>query len=359
MRGDISLPLYLHQLYLSAFATTASVTKTSPANIPANNLHLRLDLSIMKSNLDLLNECDSFPYPSSPLYVSLTSSYYRLMHGSDTISYLPPLTISALKSLTHSRFSFHLQISDSSRTVTLTGATASARSAAVAEIGQHWREQGTFKILQGWRDELHPVYAPRAELCFAIEWSVSPIFGVTTYGIHMMAHTVMDGEVKLWIPRWARTKQTYSGMLGNTVAGSIRVGEKAFECLVRKAVEEACLPEKLVRQGARSVGAVTYFNVRDARAGGETGFLEPECQYIYDIELPQEVRPKPNDEVEEFYLWGIEETMRAMAKGEFKPNSAVILLDWLIRNGVLTPENEPNFIEIVSRLHRRLEFPTA
>lgn len=36
----------------------------------------------------------------------------------------------------------------------------------------------------------------------------------------------------------------------------------------------------------------------------------------------------------------------------------VVLLDFFIRHGILTPENEPDFIEICSRIHRRFEFPT-
>ena len=88
--------------------------------------------------------------------------------------------------------------------------------------------------------------------------------------------------------------------------------------------------------------------------------MQPEVQYVYDIELPEDVVPKPgDDEVEEFYLWSVDEVQAAMAKGEFKPNCALVVLDFLIRHGVLTPANEKDYIEIVSRLHRRLEFPTV
>jgi hypothetical protein len=104
---------------------------------------------------------------------------------------------------------------------------------------------------------------------------------------------------------------------------------------------------------------VTYYYIRDERAGGETNLMQPECQYIYDLELPEDVIPKPgDDEVEEFYLWSIDEVKQAMENGEFKPNCALVVLDFLIRHGFLTNENDRDFIEIVSRLHRRLEFPT-
>ena len=86
---------------------------------------------------------------------------------------------------------------------------------------------------------------------------------------------------------------------------------------------------------------------------------KPEVQYVYDLELPEDTIPKPgDDEVEEFYLWGVEEVQEAMRRGEFKPNCALVVLDFLVRHGILTTENERDYIEIVSRLHRKLEFPT-
>jgi len=33
--------------------------------------------------------------------------------------------------------------------------------------------------------------------------------------------------------------------------------------------------------------------------------------------------------------------------------------DFFIRHGIITPENEPNYVEISSRIHRTLEFPLA
>ena len=165
--------------------------------------------------------------------------------------------------------------------------------------------------------------------------------------------------MKIWTPRRARTKQTYGGMLDNAVAGGIASGESPFESLVRECGEEASLGEELVRSKAKASGTVTYWYIRDERAGGETNLMQPEVQYVYDLELPEDTIPKPgDDEVEEFYLWGVEEVQEAMRRGEFKPNCALVVLDFLVRHGILTTENERDYIEIVSRLHRKLEFPT-
>ena len=68
--------------------------------------------------------------------------------------------------------------------------------------------------------------------------------------------------------------------------------------------------------------------------------------------------PKPNDdEVEEFYHWTVDEVRAALSRREFKPNCGLVMLDFLIRHGQITVGNEKDYIEIVARMHRLLEFP--
>ncbi|KAK3096334.1 hypothetical protein LTR53_019395, partial [Teratosphaeriaceae sp. CCFEE 6253] len=125
-----------------------------------------------------------------------------------------------------------------------------------------------------------------------------------------------EEELRIWVPRRAATKQTYGGMLDNTVAGGISTGETPFESIIRESAEEASLPAELVRANAKAVGTVTYFHIRDQRAGGETRLLQPECQYVYDLELGESVVPRPSDdEVEGFELMGVEEVKEALRQG--------------------------------------------
>lgn len=262
---------------------------------------------------------------------------------------------------------------------------------AIAKTTAAMRATGHWKVLDKWRGELYAVFGPKVEEvdgrlgvvgveeAFRIERSASPLFGVVTYGVHLTAYTYSyatassspnnkakgEGEkqMKIWVPRRSKTKQTYPGMLDNTVAGGITAGEQPFESVVREAMEEASLPEELIRKRAKAVGCVTYFHIRDLRAGGETGLLQPECQYVYDLDLTpdvggEEVVCKPNDdEVEGFEIMDTTQVLEALGKEEFKPNCAVVMIDFLVRQGIITRENERDYIEICSRLHRRLEFP--
>jgi len=196
---------------------------------------------------------------------------------------------------------------------------------------------------------------------YSIERSASALFGVVTYGVHMTAYVHSPESshgIKIWIPRRAAGKQTYGGMLDNTVAGGMATGEGTLDCVIREAEEEASLPSELVRSKATSHGTITYLYIRSEKASGEVGLMQPECEYVYELELPADVIPKPNDsEVQEFYLWTVEEVQEHMAKGEFKPNCAMVMLDFFIRHAILTPENEKDYDEIKNRIHRGLEFP--
>lgn len=311
------------------------------------------------SNLDLVNQCDAFPYyhTSPDLYAASISTYYelRVLNHNYGIGYLLPSVASVFRGIAN------WDLDDETRTLTLTaGNNADERSEAVATTLFALKQTGHFKVLDKWRNERYAVFGKEKELLFAVERSAAPLLGVIMYGVHMTAYVrEEDGAIKIWTPRRAKTKQTYGGMLDQSVAGGIAVGEDPFESLVRESAEEASLPEDLVRRTAQAVGTVTYFHIRTEKAGGETGLLQPEVEYVWDIELPKDVVPKPgDDEVEEFYLWSIDEVQEALRKGEFKPNCALVLLDFLIRHGILTQGNEKDYIEIVSRLHRKLEFPT-
>lgn len=314
-----------------------------------------------KSNLDLISECDNFPYYQTEpkQFFAHINTYYALYvkgYSNCELGYILPSVAEVFRGLPD------WKLDDGERSLTLmSGENEEERTKVVEATVRAMHATNHFKVLSKWRNELYPVYGPKGELLFSMERSASALFGIVTYGCHMTAYVKSKDageEMKIWVPRRAATKQTYGGMLDNTVAGGIATGESPFESLVRESAEEASLPEDLVRKGAKAVGTVTYFHIRDHRAGGETRMLQPECQFVYDLEVSEDVVPKPSDdEVEGFELMSVEKVKEAMRNGEFKPNCAVVLLDFFVRHGFLTPESDESYIEIVSRLHRRLDFP--
>ncbi|KAL2438265.1 Thiamine pyrophosphokinase [Exophiala dermatitidis] len=319
-----------------------------------------------KTNLDLVNECDNFPYfdSSNPeAYQAILQNYYRFtLEGyEECLGYVPssiaqklPITPHWRRDDSQMRLIFQPRAANGAPVQDLEG-----RNKVLEEYLLYLRGTRLFRVLDGWRSELYPIYGRNKELLLNMERSASPLFGIVTYGVHLTGYVMTDEGMKLWTPRRSLTKQTYPGMMDNTVAGGISTGEKPFECLVRECEEEASLPAEIARS-SKPCGTLTYFHLRDARAGGETGLCQPEVQYIYDLEMPLDVIPQPgDDEAIDFQLLTVAEVQKAMADGRFKPNCAHLLLDFFVRHGILSADNEPDYVEIVSRLHRKLEFPTA
>lgn len=240
-------------------------------------------------------------------------------------------------------------------------ATEAERTAAVDAVMRYWRDRGAFAVLRGWRDEKWPVYGDDAEVLYSAERSGTGMLGVMRYGVHMIGYVRDEAAphgIRIWVPRRAADKSTYPGMLDNTVAGGLMTGEDPFECIVREADEEASLPAVAMRERATFTGMVTYIYITDERAGGEAGQIYPETQWVYDIELRADERPTPKDgEVAEFYFWTVDEVRDALAQGLFKPNCALVVVDFFIRHGIITADNDPDYAEILQRLHRRLPFP--
>ncbi|KAL8807930.1 MAG: hypothetical protein Q9182_000396 [Xanthomendoza sp. 2 TL-2023] len=314
----------------------------------------------MNSNLEIVAACDNFPYydDNPEAYNNLVSSYYQFMvpRYPKPVGLLLPWVVEKMSwnddwKIDHDKKQVVLLAQDSS------SEKVSQPSEVIDKTLEQARKVGAFKVLKKWRNELYKIYGP--DRLITIERAGSPLFGIVTYGVHMTTFINTEQGMKIWVPKRAQGK-TYGGMLDNTVAGGIATGEQPFECIVREAAEEASFPEKLVRSKAKPCGTISYFSFRHERAGGEIGLLQPEVQFVYDMEVGPDVVPKPcDDEVEYFRLLTVDEVQGAISKGLFKPNCALLLLDFFIRHGILTAQNEKDYVEIVSRLHRKLPFPTA
>jgi 8-oxo-dGTP pyrophosphatase MutT (NUDIX family) len=324
------------------------------------------------TNIDLVNKCDAFPNPetdSSGYEAALGSLYTFVWDDGDgpyPVGYMPPSVLDALMRAPP-EIRGPMDFNPTTRTVALfqEPSAEAERTKLVSGLTAYWRENQTFRILKGWRNELWPVYSKSGEVLFSMERAAMGLFGTTRYGVHMTAFVRRrDADSKydfrIWVPKRSANKSTYPGMLDNTVAGGLMTNEDPFECIIREADEEASLPEHIVRARATETGTVTYIYITDERSGGDAGYIYPECQWVYDLELPDDgsVIPEPKDgEVDSFTLRTVEEIQEQLAQGLWKPNCAVVMLDFFLRHGVYTPENEPDFEVLQARAHRYIPFP--
>ena len=162
----------------------------------------------------------------------------------------------------------------------------------IAQTLENARDKKIFKAITGEasRNELFQI-AGLNDLQIGIEHSGSFLFGVVTFGVHCTGYVEGHNGLKIWAPRRARTKQTYGGMLDNTVTGGMVMGDDPFATLVKEASEEAPSPTKLVRERAKACGTVSYFHIQAKKDGELSGLLQPTCKYVYALKLPARKKP--------------------------------------------------------------------
>jgi 8-oxo-dGTP pyrophosphatase MutT (NUDIX family) len=217
------------------------------------------------------------------------------------------------------------------------------RSAAVGDVTRDLYEAGVFT---GWRNEWFPVLnrfgaAPSMRL----ERAAVPVFGAHAYGVHMNGFVRERGRLKLWIGRRAENRPIEPGKLDHLVAGGIPLGMGVKECLTKECEEEASIPASLAA-AAQPVGAIRYRMEHQ-------GWLRNDTMFVYDLELPPDFTPVNRDgEIASFRLIDLDEVASILAASEdFKFNVALVLIDFLIRHGYLTPE-QPDYSDLALGLWR-------
>jgi len=211
------------------------------------------------------------------------------------------------------------------------------------EVVQELVDDGTLPRLHG---ERYPVTATTRERAVCtIARAAAPWFGVRAFGQHLNGFVRRHDGLWLWVARRSRGKWNFPGRLDQLVAGGLPYQLTLAENLVKECAEEAGLEAALVMQ-ARPVGTISY--CQESHQG-----LKPDVIYCYDLELPEAFRPRAVDgEVEAFELWPLQQVTAVLRDGdEFKPNCALVAIDFLVRHGWLDP-GEPDYLELVNGLHR-------
>ncbi|KAH8376868.1 hypothetical protein KR093_001795 [Drosophila rubida] len=222
------------------------------------------------------------------------------------------------------------------------------RTARLEKVLRDLRSEGLFSALQGWREECFEVKSEHRAL-LKMERAATPLFGVRKYGVDI------NGYVKhpqhglcIWLQQRSNTKETWPGKWDNMVGGGLSVGYGIMETAIKEAAEEASIPSDLVKNLV-SAGCVSFFFESDQG-------LFPNTEYVFDLELPVDFVPHNADgEVQAFELLPANECVERVFTPDFKTTSAPVVIDFLIRHGYITAENELNFTQIVELLHVPLQ----
>ncbi|RCK35998.1 NTP pyrophosphohydrolase [Thalassospira xiamenensis] len=208
------------------------------------------------------------------------------------------------------------------------------------------RDKGVIRRLHGERFDIRPTLG-HDPLC-QLDRSAMPYFGFRSWGVHMNGYVRKGNDIHMWVAHRAKDKPTYPGMLDNMVAGGQPAGLGFLENMIKECTEEAAIPETLSRN-LKPVGTISY--LYETNEG-----LKPDVMVNYDLELPADFVPQCADgEVERFELLPLAEVAAIVRKSfDFKFNCALVIIDFLIRHGFLTADNEPEYCQLTTGLHRNI-----
>lgn len=129
------------------------------------------------------------------------------------------------------------------------------------------------------------------------------------------------------------------------VGGGLSVGYGIEETAVKEAAEEASIPSDLVKNIV-SAGCVSF--LFESSRG-----IFPNTEFVFDLELPVDFTPTNADgEVQAFQLLPAKECLEKLFSPEFKTTSCPVVIDFLIRHGVITPENGKHYKQLFCLLRK-------
>jgi len=219
-------------------------------------------------------------------------------------------------------------------------------SAAVDRVVEQLVATG---LVPKWRDEFFAVTTRwGAPPLFKLDRGAVAFFGVRAYGVHLNGYVRDGGPLRLWIGRRAPDKKVAPDKLDNLVAGGVGHGHGLFETLAKEAQEEADMPAGLIAR-ALPVGAVSYR--METREGARDDVL-----FVYDLDVPGDFVPRNTDgEIAAFQLMAADDVLESVrASDDFKFNVNLVLIDFALRHGLVTPD-DPEYLELITRLRRPLD----
>jgi hypothetical protein len=221
-------------------------------------------------------------------------------------------------------------------------ATPKARTAAIKEIAPDLVASGRFAEL---RKEIYAVKNRWSEKeHFRLDRGLVPAFGARAFGVHVNGYVEKRDGLHVWIGTRATDRMVEPGKLDNIVAGGQPAGLSLMKNVIKECAEEASIGARRAKT-AVPASMITYACERE-------GALRADTLFCFDLEMPKNEKPKPSEEIISYELMPLAEALRLVRSTDrFKFNVNLVVIDFAIRRGLITPEKEKDFEAIVSGLH--------
>jgi hypothetical protein len=184
-------------------------------------------------------------------------------------------------------------------------------------------------------DDWYIVGAHRFHPLFEMRRFYSIFLGVRRYASRINAY---HGD-QMWISTRGTGVHEYAGALDNLVTAGQVAGRTIYEHALVEAHEEAGLSEQDCA-AMRSTGMIHIARHTSA------GFVFDENIYVYDLDTQGSITPSIVNEWEtaKIELWSFDKILETVkTTDQFRPEASLCLIDFFIRHGVITPDNDPDY----------------
>jgi hypothetical protein len=338
----------------------------SDQNIVIGHIHSNL-VETLRTKLDEIG--DVIPNKESFLLPPLDVGHRSLSSSSASAS---SCVAGESSSLIRNRF-FGLRVGKSPEqdpSIELTG----ARSDAFERFTDLLLE---CKIISKRHTDMYPITDLRkagGSILATVNRNTAPYLGINSVGVHLLCYVNDDDQqgggvrdknesgrsnVSLWLAQRAANKSHNALRWDPTVAGGQPASLGFFENVVKEAGEEAGIDSDLVTERAVTTGCLSQMTCKP-----DGTCMKPSLYYTWDMQVDKKTFvPRPADgEVSAFELCPAKQLEYEVRHGDrLRPAMILVVTDFLIRHGVITPDNEPDYAQILSAMHRErlvLEYNT-
>ena len=195
------------------------------------------------------------------------------------------------------------------------------------------------ELIDALREEPYPASPAWGEAPdFLVDRAAVAFFGTAGYGVHLDGWFVREGVPHVWIAKRAQDRGHWPGMRDHLCAGGQPATLSLSENLVKEGAEEASIPADWLHDLRPRTG-LRYLMIDASGVRNDTLFC-------YDLELPLDWTPVNTDgEVERFEATPLPQVIDALEQpGVFKPNVALVLLEFLLAKGWLEGHPEARVV---------------
>ncbi|KAH8596156.1 hypothetical protein B0O99DRAFT_707325 [Bisporella sp. PMI_857] len=305
----------------------------------------------LKSSLEIINEVDNY-------------YHFRIASSPITLGYVLPVVAGVIVG----QPGWECDTNSMPRTLTLVACDEKSRTETVKKILATIREGRFLKLGPDHESgDVQSVFDANGDPVMVAEPAAISLLGLVAYRVSTVLYTTKHWNKlpSIWVyydgqPRFQAVKSNRIVAHMPPAEALLKHGKDHID--LKKFITTKIPEEVLGASGcAKSAGTVTWFGIFDGDDEWEKGLLAPTIHYVYDVEVPRGKQFNTGGHNDcSWTEYNAEDVKTLLIEGQIENGTfghGLVLLDFMVRHGIVNAENDPHFAHLIPRLHRQLEFP--